>query len=71
MDLPRIIRRIGEGQRFLVLYRSKPTFELIPPQAAAYPLPPLEKDPIFHLGPLGKSNDCASAADHDRFLYGT
>jgi antitoxin (DNA-binding transcriptional repressor) of toxin-antitoxin stability system len=71
LELPRIIRRIAEGQRYLVLHRSKPTFEIIPHRAASVPLPPLEKDPLFRLGALGESTDGASAADHDRFLYGS
>ena len=71
LELPRIIRRIGEGRRYLVLHRSKPTFELIPHRANPAPLPPLELDPLFQAGSLGKSTDGASAAEHDRFLYGT
>ena len=71
LELPRIIRRIAEGQRYLVLHRSKPTFEIIPHRAASVPLPPLEHDPLFRLGDLGESTDGASAADHDRFLYGS
>jgi antitoxin (DNA-binding transcriptional repressor) of toxin-antitoxin stability system len=71
LNLPRIIRRIGEGQRYVVLHRSKPTFELIPLGADPRPLPPVEQDPLFRLGPLGRSSDGAPAADHDRFLYGT
>ena len=71
LELPRIIRRIAEGRRYLVLHRSKPTFEIIPHQGDAAPLPPLEKDPLFRLGALGASSDGASAAEHDRFLYGS
>jgi antitoxin (DNA-binding transcriptional repressor) of toxin-antitoxin stability system len=71
LELPRIIRRIAEGQRYLVLHRSKPTFEIIPHRAACVPLPPLEQDPLFRLGDLGESTDGASAADHDQFLYGS
>jgi len=71
LELPRIIRRIAEGQRYLVLHRSKPTFEIIPHRSEAAPLPPLEQDPLFRLGPLGNSTDGASATDHDRFLYGS
>lgn len=69
-DLPRIIRRIGEGQKYLVLHRSKPTFELVPLDTDARPMPPLERDPLFRLGPVGSSSDGSTAADHDRHLYG-
>lgn len=71
LELPRIIRRIAEGQRYLVLHRSKPTFEIIPHRADPAELPPLEDDPLFRLGVLGESNDGAPAAEHDRFLYGS
>lgn len=70
LELPRMIRRIAEGQRYLVLHRSKPTFEIIPHRAEPTNLPPLGKDPVLQSGELGESADKASGADHDRFLYG-
>jgi antitoxin (DNA-binding transcriptional repressor) of toxin-antitoxin stability system len=70
LDLPRIIRRIGEGQKYLVLHRSRPTFELVPLDSDPRPLPSLARDPLFRLGAIGKSSDGSTAADHDRDLYG-
>lgn len=69
-NLARIVRQAREGKRYLVLHRSRPAFALIPPPGSPVPLPPLEKDPLFRLGALGKSTDGLTAADHDRLLYG-
>jgi antitoxin (DNA-binding transcriptional repressor) of toxin-antitoxin stability system len=70
LELPRIMRRIAEGQRYLVLHRSSPAFEIIPPSSNPQQFPPLEEDPIMQLGSLGKSTDGVSSADHDKLLYG-
>lgn len=69
-QLPAIVRRTRAGKRFLVLYRSKPAFELCPPADSARPLPPLEEDPVFRSRALGRSQDGLSSQDHDRVLYG-
>lgn len=68
-ELPRIIRRIREGRRYLVLYRSRPAFEMTPADAEAVELPPLDLDPVFRSGSLGRSDDGLDAAGHDRTLY--
>jgi antitoxin (DNA-binding transcriptional repressor) of toxin-antitoxin stability system len=69
-QMPRVLRSVRKGKRFLVLHRSKPAFELVSPSGAASPLPPLEQDPVFNWSGVGESSDGLGAADHDRVLYG-
>ena len=69
-QMPRVLRSVRKGKRFLVLHRSKPAFELVSPSGATSPLPPLEEDPVFNWAGVGESSDGLSAADHDRVLYG-
>jgi antitoxin (DNA-binding transcriptional repressor) of toxin-antitoxin stability system len=67
--LARIIERVRNGTSFLVLHRSRPAFQIIPPAARHGPLPPLETDPMYGAQALGRSRDRLRAADHDRVLY--
>jgi antitoxin (DNA-binding transcriptional repressor) of toxin-antitoxin stability system len=67
--LGRIIERARRGASFLVLHRSRPAFQIIPATALHGPLPPLENDPLYRAGRLGRSKDGLRAADHDRLLY--
>ena len=69
-DMPRVVKSVRSGKRFLVLHRSRPAFELAPPGASAEPLLPLEQDPVFGWEGVGASEDGLRAADHDRVLYG-
>lgn len=68
--LPDIVRRVRRGERFVVLYRSRPAFRLVPvddPEVAV--LSPLDEDPLFAAEALGASTDGATSEDHDRLLY--
>ena len=69
-SLGRIIERARRGASFLVLHRSKPAFQIVPPTARHEPLPPLEQDPLYRAEALGRSKDGLRASDHDRVLYG-
>lgn len=67
--LGKIIERVKRGASFLVLHRSRPAFQIVPPSARPGALPPLEIDPIYRANALGRSKDGLRAADHDRVLY--
>ena len=67
--LGRIIERARRGASFLVLHRSRPAFQIVPPEARHGSLPPLDADPVFHAEALGRSKDGLRAADHDSVLY--
>lgn len=69
-EMPRVVSSVRKGKRFLVLHRSRPAFELAPPESVSRPLPPLDQDPVFGWDGVGASEDGLRAADHDRVLYG-
>lgn len=67
--LANIIERVKRGASFLVLYRSRPAFQIVSPSAKPGALPALESEPIYRARALGRSRDGLRAADHDRVLY--
>ena len=70
-SLPQIVESVKRGERFTVLYRSKPAFRIVPLDDADRITCPLSKDPLYHAGALGEATDGLSATDHDAILYGT
>ncbi len=68
--LPIIVQSVRRGDQFTVLYRSQPAFRIVPVDEEDQIICPLEKDTLYHTGPLGKSCDGLRAADHDETLYG-
>ena len=69
-SLPKVVAQVRKGARFTVLYRSRPAFQVVPVEVSAAPLALLESEPIYRAGPVGRSTDGRSAADHDQVLYG-
>jgi prevent-host-death family protein len=69
-SLPRIVERVRRGERFTVLYRSRPAFRLVPVSEDALSEVPIEDDPLYHAPSVGASADGESSADHDALLYG-
>ena len=69
-SLPETVERVRRGERFTVLYRSRPAFRMVPVTEDAGNLPPLEADPIYRAPGLGRSGDRNSARNHDKILYG-
>ncbi len=68
-EMGRIIERVGRGEDFTVLYRSRPAFRIVPLGGSlARGLP--EDDALFGAKAVGSSTDGLTAADHDRILYG-
>jgi len=70
-SLPAIVEGIKRGERFTVLYRSRPAFRIVPLDDVERVICPLSKDPLYGAGALGGYMDGSSAADHDAILYGT
>jgi len=68
-SLPDVVERVRKGARFTVIYRSRPAFEIIPVSEAGEPALPLGEDPLYRAGPVGRSRDGRTAADHDSLLY--
>ena len=68
--LPSVVRRVRAGERFTVIYRSRPAFLIVPVEGTEGAGGPLEDDPLFRAQAVGRSKDGRSAADHDSLLYG-
>lgn len=68
-QLGQIVERVGKGEGFTVLYRSRPAFRIVPVDGPLT-LGPVEDDPLYQAAALGRSNDGLSSADHDQVLYG-
>jgi prevent-host-death family protein len=68
-SLPRIVARVRKGARYTVIYRSRPAFRIVPVDEPATEVP-LEDDPLYRAGPVGRSRDGRTAADHDADIYG-
>jgi prevent-host-death family protein len=69
-SLPRIVARVRRGERFTVLYRSRPALRIVPIEDTAIGEAPLEDDPLYRAGAVGASSDGLTSEDHDRALYG-
>ncbi len=69
-SMPKIVEGVKRGERFTVLYRSRPAFRIVPLDDADRVLYPLSKDPLYHAGDVGISSDGLTAGDHDTILYG-
>lgn len=69
-SMPKIVEGVKRGERFTVLYRSRPAFRIVPLDDADRVSYPLSKDPLYHAGGVGESSDGLTAAEHDSVLYG-
>jgi prevent-host-death family protein len=68
-SLPHIVERVRRGERFTVLYRSRPSFRIVPATDDALGELPLEEDPLYQAQPVGASTDGLTSEDHDHVLY--
>jgi prevent-host-death family protein len=68
-SLPKVVEQVRKGARFTVIYRSRPAFRIVPVDESDEDLGPLEADPLFRAGPVGRSKDGRSAEEHDSVLY--
>ncbi len=69
-SMPQIVEGVKRGERFTVLYRSRPAFRIVPLDDADRVTYPLSKDPLYNAGGIGESSDGLTAGDHDTVLYG-
>lgn len=70
-SLPTIVQRVKRGERFVVLYRSRPAFRVVPVTGeGAFEQTSLEEDSIYQAGAVGRSTDGLTSRDHDEVLYG-
>ena len=69
-SLPQLVERVRKGAQFLVIYRSRPAFRIVPVDVIEAPRTPLENDPLYRAEAVGRSADGRTAAEHDAVLYG-
>ena len=69
-DLARVLERARRGERFTVLYRSRPLCEIVPLGAQPAELPDLKHEPLYRAKAVGRSRGGRRAVDHDEILYG-
>jgi prevent-host-death family protein len=67
--LPDVVERVKRGDRFTVIYRSRPAFKIVPVDQPDGAPGPLEEDPVYRAKPVGRSRDGRTSADHDDLLY--
>jgi prevent-host-death family protein len=68
-SLPEVMKRVRQGGRFTVIYRSRPAFQIIPVNDTGSLMAPLEKDTLYRAKPVGRSMDGRSAANHDALIF--
>lgn len=64
-----VIDKVRRGERFTVLYRSRPAFDIVPVGSPSLDSVPLESDPLYQAPPVGASESGDAAARHDEVLY--
>jgi prevent-host-death family protein len=70
-SLPKIVARVRKGEHYIVMYRSRPAFRVVPvTEAESIAAVPLAEDPLYEAEAVGSSKDGLSSADHDAVLYG-
>jgi prevent-host-death family protein len=70
-ELGAILERVRRGERYTVLYRSRPVCQLVPIDSAELIPAELEEDPLYGAGAVGESIDGRPGRHHDEFLYGS
>lgn len=68
-ELAKVVEMVRKGQRFTVLYRSRPAFQILPVDADGLEMGPLENDSLYQAEAVGSSTDGLTSVDHDRVLY--
>lgn len=69
--LPDVVGRVRKGERFTVIYRSRPAFRIVPIDDVEPAAGELSDDPLYKAKAVGRSRDGRAAADHDATLYGS
>ena len=69
-SLPDIIKRVHQGDQYIVLYRSRPAFRIMSLDNEEELTIPISEDPIYGAPAVGRSKDGLTAKDHDQILYG-
>ena len=68
-QLQDVVEKVRHGERFTVLYRSRPAFDIVPVGNSPLGSMPLESDPLYQAPAVGASESGDAAARHDEVLY--
>lgn len=68
--LGKIVNSVNQGEQFVVMYKSRPAFRIVPLEQEHSVKAPLADDPIYRSQAVGRSKDGLCAAEHDAVLYG-
>lgn len=69
LGLSEVVRRVRRGERFTVLYRSRPAFRIVGVEGFDAVATPLAEDPFYRAPAVGRSGDGLTSRDHDAVLY--
>jgi len=69
-SLPNIIKKVHQGDQYIVLYRSRPAFRIMSVGTEIELKIPVTDDPVYGAPAVGSSKDGLTAEDHDQILYG-
>ena len=64
-----VVEKVRHGERFTVLYRSRPAFDIVPVGNLPLDSIPLESDPLYQAPAVGESESGDAATWHDEVLY--
>ena len=67
--LREVAKRVRLGERFTVLYRGRPAFDIVPVGSPPIDSVPLALDPLYQAPATGTSGTGDAAAQHDEVLY--
>jgi prevent-host-death family protein len=68
--LGEILERVRKGERFTVIYRSRPVCQIVPLDEQPLDQTDLDEDSLYGAQAIGYSKDGKTALDHDEILYG-
>jgi prevent-host-death family protein len=68
--LGEILERVRKGERFTVIYRSRPVCQIVPLDEQLLDQTDLDEDSLYGAQAIGYSKDGKTALDHDEILYG-
>jgi prevent-host-death family protein len=68
--LGKILERVRKGERFTVIYRSRPVCQIVPLDEQLLDQTDLDEDSLYGAQAIGYSKDGKTALDHDEILYG-
>ena len=67
--LKEVVEKVKHREKFTVLYRSRPAFDIVPAGTPSVESVPLESDSLYRAAPVGSSDSGDTAVSHDDLLY--